>query len=116
MMDKPVSDAELMMLNTDEARLALFQAIKAITIGNATDDKSIVANLAGQGIYLAARAPRPLEVGEGEVIAKMRSALKQIAAILDCSRDGDAAECRLIFDIACDAAMLAVSPAGQRGE
>lgn len=44
------------LLNTDEARLAVWQAIKAITIGNATDDKLIVANLAKTGVYLATAA------------------------------------------------------------
>jgi len=52
------------LLNTDEARLAVWQAIEAITIGNATDDKLIVANLAKGGIYLATQ-PATSQEGEG---------------------------------------------------
>jgi len=51
------------LLNTDEARLAVWQAIEAITIGNATDDKLIVANLAKAGVYLATQ---PATSQEGE--------------------------------------------------
>ncbi len=41
------------LLDTDNARLALWKAIQSIQIGNPTDDKLIIANLAKQGVYLA---------------------------------------------------------------
>jgi len=42
------------LLDTDAARLALWKAIQEIKIGNATDDKLIIANLAAQSVFLAA--------------------------------------------------------------
>lgn len=53
----------LTMLDTDNARLEIWKAIKSITIGNKTDDKLIVAKLAGQGVYLAALAPAAIASG-----------------------------------------------------
>ena len=50
---KVAEGGETAWLSQDDARLALFQAIEAITIGNKTDDKLILAKLREQGIWLA---------------------------------------------------------------
>ena len=50
---KVAEGRETAWLSQDDARLALFQAIEAITIGNKTDDKLILAKLREQGIWLA---------------------------------------------------------------
>ena len=59
--DATVSEA--IFLNRDEARLALWKAIEAITIGNKWDDKLIIDNLTEAGVYLAMTSAREQPVG-----------------------------------------------------
>ena len=77
-------------LSKDDAQLALFKAIKAIKLGNQTDDKLILANLREAGLWIGRYEAAPVAAApEGFVLVPVEPTGEMFDAGLEAGNGHD---------------------------
>ncbi len=89
-LDETAAQEAVTWLSKDDAQLALFKAIKAIKLGNQTDDKLILANLREAGLWIGRYEAAPVAAApEGFVLVPVEPTGEMFDAGLEAGNGHD---------------------------